>query len=601
MEAARVSYDFGNPYTLALLGASLVSLGLSAVVGWQRDDPASRSLAVFLVATGVWALGDAVRLAAPTPAAVRRWNQVAYAGVVLVPPSLLSFAAAYTGRRNWLRRRAMAALLAVSAVAYALVLTNPVHSLWLTVESTSPGTAPPVLTEDWGPAWYLWATYVYVVVFVATAMIAREFTAARRSVVHRRQTGIVLFGLLVTWGVNALFVFDLVAFDPTPFAFALLGLTVGLAIYRYQLLSLMPIARDVVVQDMDSGVLVLDDDDRVVDANRALGEIFGVDDVAGLDARAVFADHPAVRRHLGLVDSADRTDGDLDTGGASSDGPRDAAVADGAAQTVAVTVDGETRHYDVSVSVIRDALDAAVGHTAVFSDVTARVERERQLRHQTARLERQNERLDQFASAVSHDLRNPLNVVSGRLELARDADDPGPHLEEAAAAADRMETIVTDVLSLAQAGSTIGEREPVAVEAVARSAWALVESEDATLVVEAATSVLADPDRVQEVFENLFANCLEHAADGDRATPLTVRVGTLEDGFYVADDGPGIPRDERERIFEPGFSTAESGTGFGLSIVAEVVRAHGWSIEVTDSAGGGARFEISGVSRGMGH
>jgi signal transduction histidine kinase len=76
---------------------------------------------------------------------------------------------------------------------------------------------------------------------------------------------------------------------------------------------------------------------------------------------------------------------------------------------------------------------------------------------------------------------------------------------------------------------------------------------------------------------------------------VTVRVGDLGDGFYVADDGPGIPADRREDVFEPGYSTARDGTGFGLSIVRELADLHGWTVRATESESGGVRFEITGV------
>jgi signal transduction histidine kinase len=94
------------------------------------------------------------------------------------------------------------------------------------------------------------------------------------------------------------------------------------------------------------------------------------------------------------------------------------------------------------------------------------------------------------------------------------------------------------------------------------------------------------------VLENLFRNAIEHGR-----SDVTIRVGTLSDetGFYVEDDGPGIPSDTRDEVFEQGYSTADDGTGFGLSIVREIAEAHGWEISATDSAEGGARFEIRGV------
>jgi signal transduction histidine kinase len=92
------------------------------------------------------------------------------------------------------------------------------------------------------------------------------------------------------------------------------------------------------------------------------------------------------------------------------------------------------------------------------------------------------------------------------------------------------------------------------------------------------------------LLENLFSNAVEHD-DGD----VTVTIGDTADGFYVADDGPGIPEERREDVFEAGYSTAEDGTGFGLRIVGQIARAHGWSVRATGSAAGGARFEIGGI------
>jgi signal transduction histidine kinase len=115
------------------------------------------------------------------------------------------------------------------------------------------------------------------------------------------------------------------------------------------------------------------------------------------------------------------------------------------------------------------------------------------------------------------------------------------------------------------------------------------------LVVDGTFAFLADPSRLPQVFENLLRNAADHAGDEDG--PATVTVGPLEDddGFYVADDGPGIPADRRERVFQHGFTDSVDGPGFGLAIVESVVEAHGWSIAAVESVDGGARFEVHGV------
>lgn len=216
-------------------------------------------------------------------------------------------------------------------------------------------------------------------------------------------------------------------------------------------------------------------------------------------------------------------------------------------------------------------------------------------RHITAKkeyeqaLERENERLERLANVISHDLRNPLTVARARHELLGDETD-SEHLDTLGDALDRMETIIDDVLTLARQGETVDETEPVELSAVARRAWATTATADATLDLGADTAFLADESRLVELLGNLFRNSLEHGGPDVR-----VRVATIDGGFAVCDDGPGIPGDERDRVFEPGYTTDREGTGFGLAIVREIATAHGWTVAVTDGVDGGVCFEVTGV------
>jgi Signal transduction histidine kinase len=130
----------------------------------------------------------------------------------------------------------------------------------------------------------------------------------------------------------------------------------------------------------------------------------------------------------------------------------------------------------------------------------------------------------------------------------------------------------------------------VTLEEFAEECWSVVETGEATLRTNGDCRIRAEPGRLKQLLENLSRNAIEHGGDG-----LTVTVGELTDGFYVADDGTGIPVQEREEVFEASYSTTNNGTGFGLNIVQEIVEAHGWEISITDSDDDGARFEIAGV------
>jgi len=249
------------------------------------------------------------------------------------------------------------------------------------------------------------------------------------------------------------------------------------------------------------------------------------------------------------------------------------------------TASGEVRTYLFRSTIVTRDSSRLEGY-GIYTDITERKRREQQLKHQ-------NERLDEFVSIVSHDLRNPLNVASGRTHLLLDDIEDGAvqeGLREVAAAHDRMARILDDTLTLARQGRVVGETERVSIDSVAADAWQQVETGDATLTLEAEATVEADSERLQQLFENLYRNAIEHA--GAECTVAVSTPGTHENGFSIADDGPGISPDDRELVFEHGYSTNSDGTGFGLSIVQSIAEAHGWSVAVSESETGGARFDV---------
>ena len=158
-----------------------------------------------------------------------------------------------------------------------------------------------------------------------------------------------------------------------------------------------------------------------------------------------------------------------------------------------------------------------------------------------------------------------------------------------------MNAIIEDVLTLTRQGERIAETSSVKLAAVAENAWANVPTATAELVkADELGEVEADEGRLTQLFENLYRNAIEHAGEES-----VVRVGRSSTGFYVEDDGPGIPENERERVFDSGYTTGEEGTGMGLSIAETIATAHGWTIEIGEGIEEGARFEIQlGMTRG---
>jgi signal transduction histidine kinase len=211
-----------------------------------------------------------------------------------------------------------------------------------------------------------------------------------------------------------------------------------------------------------------------------------------------------------------------------------------------------------------------------------------QLETSKAQLAEQNERLEEFTSMVSHDLRNPLQATSGFLDLAEETGNE-EYFDRCQTQVDRMHQLIEDMLALARADERSIDIGPVSLAAMAEHVWKTVDTDGATLITTESLVFEADGRQTEQLLKNLVRNALEHGG-----SEVTVTIGALsqESGFYVADDGPGIPVDEREQVFEHGYSTGTHGTGYGLTIVTKVADVHGWDLTVTESADGGARFEI---------
>ncbi|MFP9193634.1 histidine kinase N-terminal 7TM domain-containing protein [Natronosalvus vescus] len=455
-----------------------------------------------------------------------------------------------------------------------------------------------------GPLYWVHIVSMYVLVFISTTLYVSQWASS--SGLRRRQAAILAMTPAVGVGANLLLLLDvgLLGFDPTPIGVIVGVVLMGWALYRTEFLDVTPVARQTVVERMADAVVIIDDRNRVVDWNRAALELFDVDDpVAGMAPETFF--HAVSSETLEVVVETKRAEAEI-----------------------AFERNGRRRHASVSIDPVEGDTFEPLGRVIVARDVTGIKRREQQLI-------KQNEYLDEFAGIVSHDMQGPLMQIRVNTDLARKTEDVS-RLDLVFEATDRMRHLLEDLLDLARTGHQIDDLEPVDLADLATNAWSRVWTPDAELVVETDDTVLADPDRLQQLLENIFRNSVEHGSVDDRpqvgdrslamdqpsagdrfatgmgvdmkedgmagsddgdptADGMCVRIGSLADGFFVEDDGTGIQPELRLRIFDRGYSTSEDGTGLGLSIVSHIAGAHGWAVCATEGAHGGARFEITGV------
>ncbi|MEY7848098.1 histidine kinase N-terminal 7TM domain-containing protein [Natrarchaeobius sp. A-rgal3] len=547
---------------LVYLVATLLGTTLSAVVWRHREKTGAIPLAVVLFAAVFWAGPLFVATVADGYATSAFMTRFLYVGVGMSVLGTVVFALEYTGRERLVSRRTVALLSVEPVAVVALAFWNPENVFFETLEPDS--AAVTGVGIEFGIAFGFHLVYSYLLLFVAAAMIL-EFLYSSRSL-YRGQAASLLGASIVPLAMNAIYVFGGLEADITPIGFVVAGALYAIAIVRYRLIDVTPIAHRRVLDTISDGVFVVDRDDRLTAVNPAGRRLLGVDDDASI-----------VGRRIDSFSSPSSAITDLFTELTATTEESSAELEDA------------DSYYTVRATPIDDGRDRHVGWLLIVTDVTDRTHRERELT-------RQNERLDEFASLVSHDLRNPLNVADGYVGLTRDSGDVS-HLEEVDRAHERMQEIIDDVLALARDGDGDTKRQSVSVSTLAERAWENVETDAASITFASDVRIRADPSRTVRLFENLIRNAVEHGT-GDGT--IRICVGSLEEagpktGFYVADDGIGIDPDNRDRVLEEGYTVTGAGTGLGLSIVRQIAAAHGWTVSVTESDDGGARFEFSGV------
>jgi len=598
--------------TVAVLFSTVVGAGVGLwLLAEHRQSAATATFGLFMLSIAVWSAAHLGTLVATTKWWLIAFNALAYVGVVSLPVLWFLFACYYTDRGAWLSRTRIGLLAVVPALTLALVATAPAHDIFYTSIDVQEVAGHPALQTSPGPWHVVNVTYAYSLLFLGTALILSLVRTENR--LYRFQSLLLVTLATVPWGINLVYhlgVRPVPWIDLTPVAFVAIGVPLALLVVTRDAVPLRPIAYRRVVALLGDPVVVTGRDGRIVDANQAAHEVFG-EELEGREVGAVFPDCllEGTGIHPDLAESIE----------------------------CSIDVDGTTRHFLARERDIDPARSRRRGSIVVLTDITvqqsqqaALQETAAELRRKTDDLERKNAQLERLAEVIAHDMRTPVSTASKTVELLRrDLDDPDPDvgrsLETLETVTDRLQTFVEELPRLARESTDVESTTDCDLATLAESAWRILDTGEVALEIEDTRSLEGDPSRLQQVFENLFRNSLEHghrpaaveedgtdgeltgpttgrdgtgatvaeaSADGDRTGAVTtVSVATTDRGFYVEDDGPGIPASVRDRLFEFG-TTGDDGEGFGLAIVRAIVEAHGWTIEVGERNGGGARFVV---------
>ncbi|ELZ95119.1 HTR-like protein [Haloferax mucosum ATCC BAA-1512] len=534
-----------SPLVVLCLVAAVVSGSIGTIAWREGTEPGSKSLSVLLFSASLWAVSYAVALT-EFDLSVRFWYQLPIeVAQAIIAPAWFAFSLSYTGRGELLTRRLIAVLAVFPTLTVGALVVNPTYELLWTNYRLNPVFGAATVKFD-PKLWYqIHAVYGYVI--IGTGLVLVVEMLVERFSRYREQAVALAIGSVAPTVAHVAHTFG---FGPlqmvnfTPVALSVTGATFGYALYRFQLFGLSPatgrLGRRAAIDDVAVGVLVLDRENRIVDANKAATSLLDLDSAVALDSLS------SVLPGVTLDD--DR-------------------------QLVDVTVDRRRRTYEVTVSPVTDQHGRRLGRTVTVSDVTGRV--------------RRRQRLEVLNRVLRHNLRNDMTVVIGYADMVAD------HLPPAhRGAADTIRTRSNQLLSLGEKARTVervmadidsGSRFD-AVETVRTAVAAIHDDFDAgTATIDAPDSlfVTGSEQATKLLVRELVENALEHGGDDP-----TVRVSIYDVDsdlvVCVADDGPGVPDYERSVVEDGSESPLQHGSGLGL-----------WAVRWTvDSLGGQLTFDV---------
>jgi signal transduction histidine kinase len=557
-----------NPTVYTVLGVVAAALFfVVAVAAWQhRSEPGARAFLGLITCLGGWALVYGIQLGFTTLEAQLAWQRLALAVGGAVPTLWFYFAVRYTNRDDWLTLPVRTLLVLDPLLFGLLALTNPSHGLvWQQPVLVASGNLH-VLEFTFGAAYLLHLIYTYLVTPVGFGLLA---LATIQSSLYRTQGGLLVVGAIPPLVANGSYALGLrwpmlPAIDLTPFAFVVTGPCFALALFRFDLLERVPVARQRVLSESDDGFVVLDECERIVTYNPTAAQL--------LDAPVEGAPFQA----------------HLPTGG----GGETLEAIDGT--TLSAVVDRQQRVYDVRRSTLSDHHDRVVGYIVRYRNVTDRHTYEQRLR---------------VANRVlRHNLRNRLNVVTGWAERLHDHEDPDVRdaSERITETAESLVSLGEQIRLLVETADYAGETAEVVVlrDHLAPLAERLRQANPDAVVESkippSATVIVPNAKLLAIAVENVLENAIQHN-DAERPwVRLTVEEGDHDEYalLRVADNGPGIPETERE-VLRKGIETPlEHGSGLGLWLVYWTVTAAGGEVSFEAGDGDGSVVTLALPSDG---
>jgi PAS domain S-box-containing protein len=570
-----------SSYTVLILVGGIIS-SILAVLAWRRrPEIGATTFSLMMLAVAEWSLTNVLEMTVATLSAKVFWAKVEYIGIVAVPMTWLCFALQYTSREKWVTRRNLCWLALIPLITLLLVWSNDIHGLiWSEIAMDTSGPTP-LLALTHGVWFWVYIAFSYIVLLTGTLLFAHSLIYFPRH--YRGQTIALLIGIFAPWVGNYLYLSGLSPFphtDLTLLGFIITGPALAWGLFYYRMLDIAPVARSVVMEYMSDGVIVLDQQNRIVDYNPAARALFGhtLDKSIGQPVIEVLTNLPALAEccHQENVEHAELT----------------------------LPIKDEPRILDLRVSLFRDRRGKPRGKLMIWCDITEKKQTEAIQRQYAAELKAQNAELDAFAHTVAHDLKKPLTELIGfssLLKIQADknlSESQGKKLDKIERSAFKMGSIIDELLLLASVRDTreieIGELKmtEIIAESRLRLEYMIKEYQAEIIIPENCPPAIGYRPWIEEVWVNYISNAIKFGGK-----PPRLHVGTnSEQGmvrFWVRDNGDGLAADEQALLFtsfERLHQVSVEGHGLGLSIVRRIVEKLAGKVGVESEKGQGSTF-----------
>jgi PAS domain S-box-containing protein len=556
-------------------------LPLAAYAFRQRRVRSAAWYATLLIALSIWCTSYAWELTATEFEVKALALRVKYVGVLLLPMAWLGFICDFVAIDRRVVRRLVSGVGVVSGALLLLAWTDGWHGLFwggLRLE----GTGPEAVLAGRGPGFWANLALTYAALVVGIAVLVSQAVAS--PYLYRHRAIIIIASAVIPWAGNLVTIASgdrPGTVDLTPVLFSLTAVLSAMAVFRYRVLDPIPTLRDVRIEVIGDGLVIVDAHGRIADLNLAAERILG-------RTRAAAAGMPAGDLLDGL-DSSNDTERRVD---------------------IKRRLGAEERTFDASVTPIRTPSGSRTGLVVLLRDVTERRHLEEQLRQA-----QKMEAVGKLAGGVAHDFNNLLTAIIGFSTLAEDElpdDSPArPALAQVRRSAEQAASLTRQLLAFGRRqllqpepldlGDVIMQMEPMLRRLIGADVTVTTEYGEGLPIIN------ADRTQLQQVLLNLVVNARDAMPGGGELTIRTGQTrgpgsadarGELTSGHYawleVCDTGHGIDADTRERIFEPFFTTKVfgQGTGLGLSTVYGIAKQSGGDVTVQSVPGRGATFRV---------